>query len=310
MHFIVTGGAGFIGSNLVRELQRRHPNAWLSVVDDFSSGAWQNLVDFRGDVLALPCETLDWERTFGQAEVSGVYHLASITDTTVQDQRLMVERNVEGFRRVLDFAARRGVPVTYASSAATYGLVEGAAVEEQTPEPANVYGFSKMVLDNLARRAAAGGLTVAGVRYFNVYGPGEAHKGKMASMVYQLYRQMQEGRRPRIFTDGHQQRDFVYVRDAVAGTIAAMDSGRSGAYNIGSGTARSFNELVIVLNRTLSTNLPPDYIDNPYIGAYQNFTLADLKRSKDELGYAPEWPLERGVEHYVEVLQGEVAVRG
>src|SRR5438045_7374253 len=101
-----------------------------------------------------------------------------------------------------------------------------------------------MVLDNLARKAAQHGVTVVGVRYFNVYGPGEAHKGKMASMAYQLYTQMAAGEHPRIFADGSQRRDFVYVRDAVAGTLLAAQSGRSGVFNIGSGTARSFNELV------------------------------------------------------------------
>jgi ADP-L-glycero-D-manno-heptose 6-epimerase len=129
----------------------------------------------------------------------------------------------------------------------------------------------------------------------------------MASMAYQLYQQMAEGRRPRIFTDGSQRRDFVYVRDAVAGTIAAMESGRCGVWNIGSGQARSFNELVIVLNKALGTRLDPDYIENPYVGAYQDFTQANLKHATDDIGYVPEWQLERGVDHYVQLLQGREA---
>lgn len=303
MHFIVTGGAGFIGSNLVRGLQQQHPKAWISVVDDFSSGDFRNLSGFAGDVVSRPCEELDWEKHFGRARVDCIYHLASITDTTVQDQRLMVERNVEGFRRLLEYAQSRGMRVVYASSAATYGLAEGLMSESQIPAPANVYGFSKAVLDNLARYAARNGMPVLGVRYFNVYGPGEAHKGKMASMIYQLYQQMKAGQRPRIFKSGEQARDFVYVKDAVAGTLAAGAGGAAGVYNIGSGASLSFNGLIAELNRALGTQLEPDYIDNPYIGAYQNFTQADINHSTAELGYQPQWPADKGIADYITWLE-------
>jgi ADP-L-glycero-D-manno-heptose 6-epimerase len=222
----------------------------------------------------------------------------------VQDQRLMVQRNVESFRRVLAYsAANGGIPVVYASSGATYGQADGVMREEQPAAPANVYGFSKVILDNMAREASKRGITVAGVRYFNVYGPHEAHKGKMASMIYQLYRQMAAGQRPRVFRDGGQKRDFVYVKDAVAGTIAAARSGKSGVYNIGSGTALSFNEVIAALNSALGTHLEPEYIDNPYSAFYQNHTEADLTRSRSELGYDPEWMPERGIADYVQWLQ-------
>ena len=138
------------------------------VVDDFSSASFKNLAGFEGDVVARPCEELDWHSAFASGSVEQIYHLASITDTTVRDQRLMLERNVEGFRRVLEFARQRAVPVVYASSGATYGQRNGLMSEDMTPDPANVYGFSKAILDNLARDAASEGLKVSGVRYFNV----------------------------------------------------------------------------------------------------------------------------------------------
>lgn len=304
MRIIVTGGAGFIGSMLVMELQQRHPEAAITVVDDFTSGNFKNLHGFAGDVCATPCEQLDWEGQFGYQDLDCIYHLASITDTTVTDQRLMVERNVEGFRGILDYAWAHGVRVVYASSAATYGLAGGVMREGQPPAPANIYGFSKSILDNLARRFREGGdgPPIVGVRYFNVYGPHEAHKGKMASMVYQLYLQMRAGQRPRVFRQGEQMRDFVYVKDVVAGTILAASCAAPGVYNIGGGSATSFNEVIAYLNTALGTSLAPDYIDNPYLAFYQNHTEADLALAREHLGYNPQWTPEQGIADYVRWL--------
>ncbi|MBN2082481.1 ADP-glyceromanno-heptose 6-epimerase [bacterium] len=310
MRVIVTGGAGFIGSNLVFEILERHPEAKIHVVDDFSSASFKNLTGFNGDVLARPCEEVNWEAQFGPLDhsaqkVSAIYHLASITDTTVTDQREMVERNVEGFRNVLRFALKRGIRVVYASSGATYGQADGVMREDQPPAPANVYGFSKMILDNLAREAAAmSNLPIVGVRYFNVYGPREAHKGKMASMVYQLYRQMTAGARPRVFQAGQHKRDFVYVKDAVAGTLLAGQCDRPGVFNIGSGAAFSFNEVIGCLNAALATSLEPEYIDNPYEAFYQHHTEADLTRANEVLGYRPQWLPAEGIRDYVDWLKG------
>jgi ADP-L-glycero-D-manno-heptose 6-epimerase len=304
MRIIVTGGAGFIGSMLVMELQQRHPEAAITVVDDFTSGNFKNLTGFTGDVCATPCEELDWEGQFGYQDLDCIYHLASITDTTVSDQRLMLERNVEGFRGILDYAWAHGVRVVYASSAATYGLAAGVMRESQPPAPANVYGFSKSILDNLARRFREGGdgPPIAGVRYFNVYGPHEAHKGKMASMVYQLYLQMRAGQRPRVFKHGEQMRDFVYVKDVVEGTILAANCATPGVYNLGSGNATSFNEIIAHLNAAMGTSLAPDYIDNPYQEFYRNHTQADLTLARECLCYSAQWTPEAGIADYVRWL--------
>src|SRR6202043_3466622 len=142
---------------------------------------------------------------------------------------------------------------------------------------------------------------IIGLRYFNVYGPREAHKGMPASKIFNLSRQMKAGQRPRIFKHGDQKRDFVYVKDVVEGSILALEAKESGIYNLGSGQARSFNELVDVLNKCLGTKFQPDYIENPH-AHYQNFTEADLERVRGALGYQPQFSLERGVKDYVDWL--------
>jgi ADP-L-glycero-D-manno-heptose 6-epimerase len=158
-------------------------------------------------------------------------------------------------------------------------------------------------MDNIAIREARENpdWIIIGLRYFNVYGPREAHKGVPASMVYHLAQQMKTGQQPRIFKHGEQKRDFVYVKDAVEGSIRALDAQTSGIYNLGTGEARSFNELVDVLNKCVGTNFRPDYIDNPH-AHYQNFTQADLTNARSALGYEPRFPLEEGVRDYMQWL--------
>jgi ADP-L-glycero-D-manno-heptose 6-epimerase len=214
-----------------------------------------------------------------------------------------VHDNVESFRRILDCARPTETRIIYASSAATYGAATEASVESSGAAPANVYAFSKVIMDNIARNAAAEspGWIIVGLRYFNVYGPREAHKGVPASMVYHLSQQMKAGQRPRIFKHGEQKRDFVYVKDVVDGTIRALDAQTSGIYNLGSGEARSFNELIDVLNKCLGINFQPEYFDNPHVH-YQNFTQADLTSSRKSLGYEPKFPLEDGVRDYMQWL--------
>jgi len=305
-NFIVTGAAGFVGSNLTLTLQERFPDARITVIDDFRSGNFKNLAGYRGDFVAQNLATLDWHEQFGDpaaAEFDTIFHLASITDTTNHDQFDQVHDNVESFRRILNFARSTKTRIVYASSAATYGPATEASVESNGAAPANVYAFSKVIMDNIARRAAADSpdWIIVGLRYFNVYGPREAHKGVPASMVYHLSRQMKAGQQPRIFKHGEQKRDFVYVKDVVEGSIRALDAQDSGIYNLGSGQARSFNELVDVLNKCLGTNFQPDYIDNPH-AHYQNFTQADLTNSRSALGYEPQFPLEEGVRDYMQWL--------
>jgi len=304
-NFIVTGGAGFIGSNLTLALQEKFPDARLTVIDDFRSGNFKNLAGYRGDFVAQNLATLDWRKQFDDESFDAIFHLASITDTTLHEQFLQVHDNVESFRRILNFARPAETRIIYASSAATYGSATEASVESNGAAPANIYAFSKVIIDNIAIRAAAESpdWTIIGLRYFNVYGPREAHKGVPASMVYHLAQQMKGGQRPRIFKHGEQKRDFVYVKDAVEGSILALGAKDSGIYNLGCGQARSFNELVDVLNRCLGTKLQADYVDNPH-AHYQNFTQADLTNARSALGYEPRFPLEDGVRDYMQWLYG------
>jgi len=305
-NILVSGGAGFIGSNLTLALQNKHPGAHIVVVDDFRSGHFKNLQGFRGDLVAADVSRLDWAAQFKGLTFDAIFHEASITDTTEHNQFLQAHDNIEGFRRLLEFAAPTETPVVYASSAATYGLAAGINREDQAPAPANVYGFTKVQLDNLARWQARQkpSWRMVGLRYFNVYGPREAHKGKMSSMVWQLYGQMKAGHRPRVFKFGEQKRDFVYVKDVVALTMRALEAPHSTVYNCGSGQACSFNEVIAELNRNLGTKLEPEYMDNPYGSFYQPHTEADMSLARTELKFTPAYTPVTGIADYVAILEG------
>jgi len=299
-HVVITGGAGFVGSNLVHEVAKRHPEAELSVVDDFRSGHFKNLEGFKGDLIPADLSAIALKDYFGGRTVDLVFHLASITDTTDHDQFRQVHDNVESWRNLLDYFAGRKTRLVYASSAATYGVASGVNKITQPPKPANAYAFAKVQLDNLARRWARENPSqiVVGLRYFNVYGPREAHKGAASSMILQLAQQMKRGQAPRIFKHGEQLRDFVYVKDIVNCTLLAARARASGIYNAGSGVPRSFNDIVANLNRVLKTEWHADYIDNPH-AHYQPHTEADLAETTRALRYKPKFTLETGIDDYL-----------
>ena len=298
--YLVTGGAGFIGSNIAKTLEAQGHE--VTVMDDFSkNGHFKNLIGFKGDVIAADCFKFMPRDMYFDA----IFHEAAITDTTVMDQKAMMEQNVEAFKNVLAFAAENEVKkVIYASSAATYGNGPVPNVETQPTHPENVYGFSKVIMDNVARQFAEDNndMTIIGLRYFNVYGPGEYFKGKMASMVFQLYNQMREGKRPRVFKFGEQQRDFVYVKDIVKINLCALNNGKeTGVYNAATGIPRDYNAIIACLNKEMGLNLEPEYIDNPY-PFFQLKTPADMTTKKKKLGYTPDYTLEAGIADYVKVL--------
>ncbi len=275
--YVVTGGAGFVGANLVAALMKRDPSAYVIVVDNFLTGDWKNLALacerwgvglFKGRLIAEHVEELDWGAEFEEINPTHVFHLAAITDTTETDQRKMVTINSESFQWLLNTCVDRRIPLMYASSAATYGTPPQTAERVPFPleaagNPSNVYGFSKWLMEGLHRRAArvatdAGDAEpwAVGLRFFNVFGPGEQTKGRMASMVHQLTRQLLAGKSPRLFADGEQARDQVHVDDVVECCMAAAGLGERhevtpGVYNVGSGRATSFNQMLEAIREAL-----------------------------------------------------------
>jgi len=321
--YIVTGGAGFIGANLVAELLRRDPLAHVVVVDDFRSGSFLNIVEacdragvgpFSGTVQPDSVADLSWQPALVALEPRAVFHLAAITDTLEFDEKKMLADNTEPFADLLDACTETATPLVYASSAATYGSPPQGDAREPFPEPAagrpnNVYGFSKWLMDAevfrlFAQRDAAGEPRphVVGLRYFNVFGPGEHHKGKMASMVWHLTGQMIAGNPPRLFEFGEHARDQVYVKDVVAQTIAAAAPGVTpGVYNAGSGRVTSFNEIAEHINRALGTALDPEYFEMPapMVPTYQHYTCADMSAAREGLAWTPTWDPADAIAEYV-----------
>lgn len=304
MRILVTGAAGFIGSQLAKRLAALGHD--VVAADAFLSSNFSNLVDFPGDVLTLK----DAEDTASLAALGPfgvIFHEASLTGVVGTDgadlsgpagQHRMMRNNVETFRRLLDHAVETRARVIYASSCSIYGRTPAPQSESARPDPLNIYAFSKLCMERLAGRYAEKlAYPIVGLRYSNVYGPGEAHKGKLASMIHQLASQMRQGKRPRIFTPGDQRRDFVYIDDVVQANLNAMNAKAGGAYNVGAGASWTFNQVVEELNHVLKTNLAPDYFQNPY-SFTQDWTETDLTQSAANLGYHPQFDLQRGIDAY------------
>ena len=332
--YIVTGGCGFVGSNLVATLQQQQPGCHVLVVDSLRSGTYSLLVEscariagepFTGEVLPESVEALDWPSLFVERRPSAVFHLGAITDTTVDDEGDMIRQNAgDSWRLLLETAADAEVPLVYASSAATYGtppeVSERVAFKEGSAGmPNNVYGFSKWLMETAHRRLVSERIAagepepwIVGLRYFNVFGPGESAKGKMASMAYQLAKQVIRGDRPRLFADGSQTRDQVPVADIVRITLAGAGLGDRpdpvpGVYNAGSGTPTSFEQVASAVRRGVGLadeQRPTEYFEMPEHIArfYQSFTLADMTKAKHGLGFEPINDPQEAIASYAALL--------
>lgn len=309
---IVTGGAGFIGSNLVKGLNDKGHRDIL-VVDDLSDGhKFVNLLDCDiSDYLDIDdfLERILMNESFGQLDA--VFHQGACSTTTEWDGRYMMENNYEYSKALLHYCVGQQIPFLYASSAAVYGGSSVFKAERQYEKPLNVYGYSKFLFDQYVRaRFSEIKSQVAGLRYFNVYGPREQHKGSMASVAYHFNRQLHENARIRLFEgsggygNGEQRRDFVYVGDIVALNLWLLENMHiSGIFNAGTGRSQTFNEVAqAVMKYYGKGNI--EYIPFPegLQTAYQSFTEADMSVLL-ETGYNRPWKtVQEGVVEYLDIL--------
>ncbi len=316
---LVTGGAGFIGSNIVADLLSS-TDFEVAVCDrlrEAEGGKWRNLAKHDLADFIPPEDLFDWLAA-NASRLSAIVHMGAISATAEPDADLIVKTNFVLSRKLWEFAARHGVKFVYASSAATYGAGEQGFNDDDDHanlkrlRPLNAYGWSKAFFDLYARRSADAGFAPpswAGLKFFNVYGPNEYHKGSMKSVIAQIWPKASRGETVTLYRshnphyeDGGQLRDFVYVKDAArAAAWLAQRDGVSGIFNLGSGRARSFKDLALAVFRAAGKAPDIAYIDTPEIlrEKYQYFTEARMGRLA-ALGFsAPFHSLELGVEDYV-----------
>lgn len=326
MSFIVTGAAGFIGANIVKGLNKRGITDILAVDNLTKSDKFTNLAD---NVIA---DYLD-KRTFidlvkkGAIETpEAIFHEGACSDTMELDGHYMMENNYRYTLELFNWCQEQKIPFIYASSAATYGASDVFVEDVAYEKPLNVYGYSKYLFDQVLRREMKEGLTapVAGLRYFNVYGPMEQHKGRMASVAFHQYFQFKKDGKVKLFEgclgygNGEQKRDFVYIDDVVDVNMFCLDKEITGIYNCGTGHAQPFNDVALtVVNSLRAQKGEPalsldeavrqdfiEYIPFPQalVGKYQAFTQADLTHLR-EAGYTkPFKTVQEGTSLYMEEL--------
>ena len=327
MYTIVTGAAGFIGSNIVKALNDRGEKNIIAVDNLKRADKFRNLVD---------CEIADYldkedflDRLLAgdfDGDVQAIFHEGACSDTMETDGRYMMENNFRYSQDMLDWCLDQEVQFLYASSAATYGASPEFREERACEAPLNVYGYSKFLFDQIVRQRLPQAMSqVVGFRYFNVYGPRESHKGRMASVAFRHYNQFRADGKVRLFegcdgyANGEQKRDFVYVGDVAKVNLYFLDHPeKSGIFNLGTGRAQSFNELAAAnvnscraLSGAAKESLDAlrqqgfiEYIPFPEAlkGKYQSFTQADLSCLR-AAGYdAPFASVEEGVAQYVQWL--------
>ncbi|MCP9268204.1 ADP-glyceromanno-heptose 6-epimerase [Xenorhabdus sp. XENO-1] len=306
---IVTGGAGFIGSNIVKALNDEGYKDIL-VVDNLKDGTkFVNLVDLditdymdKEDFIASIVAGDD----FG--DIDAIFHEGACSSTTEWDGKYMMDNNYQYSKDILHYCLERQIPFLYASSAATYGGRSDNFIEErQYEKPLNVYGYSKFLFDQYVRDILPqADSQICGFRYFNVYGPREGHKGSMASVAYHLNNQIHQGQNPKLFAGSeHFQRDFISVGDVAAVNLWFWKNSVSGIFNCGTGRAESFQAVADAVTEFHTEKSPVvEYIEFPekLKGRYQSFTQADLTKLRDAGYDKPFKTVAEGVTEYMQWL--------
>jgi len=312
---LVTGGAGFIGSNLVTSLNERGVSD-VAVNDHFDNAKMKNLAKRKVSELVQPGDLLHW---LEGRKLDAILHMGAISSTTATDEREVMSANYDLPMQLVEWCTKTKTPLIYASSAATYGDGGRGFDDDNSPEalaklaPLNLYGRSKARFDlDLVKRARAGDAMPpqwAGLKFFNVFGPNEYHKGDMQSVLAKVFPQAKAGAKVKLFKsdragvkDGEQSRDFIYVLDAAKIVMWLLDHPKvSGIYNVGTGKARSFRDMMTAMLKAMGRPPEIEYIDMPtqLAGKYQYWTEARMERLR-AAGYdAPFQPLEASVADYV-----------
>jgi ADP-L-glycero-D-manno-heptose 6-epimerase len=313
---LVTGGAGFIGSNLVAALNDAGRTDVVVCDRLGSEGKWRNLAKRQLADVIPPAELAEWLKG---RELDAVLHMGAISETTAIDGDLVMEANFRSSLRLLDWCTASSTPFIYASSAATYGdgaqgFVDDPSLEAlKTLRPMNLYGWSKHLFDMAVAARVQRGEKLppqcAGLKFFNVFGPNEYHKGSMMSVLTRRFDDIKAGRIVQLFkshregiADGDQRRDFIYVDDVVRVMMWLLASPAvSGLFNVGTGEARSFKDMMLAAYAALGTTPRIEYIDMPEAirGSYQYFTRSEVDRLQ-AAGYNGGFTsLEDAVAHYV-----------
>lgn len=301
MKIIVTGAAGFIGSNNVKVLNDLGEREIVAVDNLERSEKFRNLVDCEIADYFDKLEFLDRVKRRSMPRADVVFHQGACSDTMEADGRYMMENNFRYSAELLSWCQETRTPLIYASSGSVYGLEPGFAEDRAYEKPLNVYGYSKLLFDQYVRRCLANfSAPVIGLRYFNVYGPRESHKGRMASVAFHHFHQFQTEGFVKLFhgshgyADGEQRRDFIHVDDVVAGNLHFWNNPVSGIYNLGTGRAQSFNDVALAVVNTLRSEAGEQprtlkeavatglirYIEFPekLRDRYQAYTQADLRK--------------------------------
>ena len=298
MRIIVTGGAGFIGSNLVKRLV--DDNHRVTVIDNFSTGNMDNLSSVLDNVSIIDAPSFSIGR-LGQCDV--IFHLGIPSSSPMYvGQPELVGRSVSDMVQVLEFANRREAKLVFASSSSLYNGNPMPNTESMPVHVTDYYTETRFYIERLSvLYSELRNVDSVGLRFFSVYGQNERAKGRYANIVSQFLWSMQDGKSPVIYGDGTQTRDFTFVDDVVEACVLAMQEDVSGIFNVGTGIRNSFNDVIDILNLELATSIIPTYIKNP-IQNYVDHTLAYTGRASATLGFDAKTPLEYGVHKLCESL--------